>query len=111
MKKKEPNYKKIYTDIIHFKHPEKSEACKKILDKETLGILDILNLNDILFQTSQDTFMNQKLKSYDRDTIFAILDYQKKNKLNNNQIAMHFKLSRNTITKWKKIFISHQTLS
>ena len=40
-----------------------------------------------------------------KTTILEILQYQKNNNLNNNQLADHFKLSRNTITKWKKIYI------
>jgi hypothetical protein len=35
-----------------------------------------------------------------------MLDYQKKNKLTNSQLAKHFKLSRNTVTKWKRLFVS-----
>jgi len=49
---------------------------------------------------------NQKLKSYDKNTILQILDYQKKHHLNNTELALHFKLSRNTVAKWKKIFCS-----
>lgn len=31
-------------------------------------------------------------------------DYQKNNNLNSSQLANHFKLSRNTMAKWKKMF-------
>ena len=63
----------------------------------------VLKINNIIFF---DGFSeSQKFKSYDRQTIFEILDYQKKYKLNNSQLARHFKLSRNTITKWKRIFL------
>lgn len=48
--------------------------------------------------------MNQKYRSYDKATIIEILNYQKKNSLNNTQLSNHFKLSRNTVTKWKTLF-------
>ena len=35
---------------------------------------------------------------------FYILKYKKDNQLNNTQTAKHFKLSRNTVTKWIKIY-------
>ncbi|HUH25918.1 MAG TPA: helix-turn-helix domain-containing protein [Flavobacterium sp.] len=48
--------------------------------------------------------MNQKYRSYDKATIIEILNYQKKNGLNNTQLANHFKLSRNTVAKWERLF-------
>lgn len=55
--------------------------------------------NEIIFGKKTE---NQKFKSYKRSDILKILDYQKKHKLNNIQLAKHFKMSRNTITKYKK---------
>ncbi|KAB1230390.1 transposase [Chryseobacterium viscerum] len=100
---KGPNYKKIYTDMVHAKYPNKIEVCGNILNKKYMSILDVITLNKILFETDNE-ITNQKLRSYDEKTVLEILSYQKKNKLNNIQTAMHFKLSRNTITKWKKFF-------
>ena len=48
---------------------------------------------------------NQKHRSYSKSDILKILDYQKKNNLNNSQLANHFSLSRNTVAKWKRMFI------
>lgn len=101
--KTKPDYRKIYTDLIRFKFPDKMGLCTHILNKAQLGNLDIITLNKILFQINNED-VNQKLKSYDRQSIFEILDYQKKHNLNNSQTARHFKLSRNTIAKWKKVF-------
>ncbi|WP_126652110.1 helix-turn-helix domain-containing protein [Chryseobacterium aureum] len=101
---KGPNYKKIYTDMVLAKYPNKIEVCGNILNKESMSILDVITLNRILFETDNE-IANQKLRSYDKRTVMEILNYQKKNKLNNIQTAMHFKLSRNTITKWKKSFL------
>ncbi|WP_223609266.1 helix-turn-helix domain-containing protein [Chryseobacterium sp. OSA05B] len=104
MKNSSPDYKRIYTDIINEKLPEKREACQNILNKKELSVLDILKLNALLFNTKENSKSNQQLRSYDENTIGEILEYQKKNNLSNTQVASHFKLSRNTITKWKKLF-------
>ncbi|KMQ63508.1 transposase [Chryseobacterium sp. BLS98] len=108
MKKVElPNYKLIYMDIISKKYPEKKDRCMYILKKNNLSEFDVLKLNAIIFGTdSEDSRIhNQKYKSYSKNTILGILRYQKNNNMNNSETANHFKLSRNTVTKWKKIFI------
>lgn len=107
--KNTPNYTKIYKDLILTKYPEKWSRCENLLAKETLSVLDVIKINNILFNNTSNKGVldfNQRHRSYSRTTIFQILDYQKKNKLNNTQLANHFKLSRNTISKWKKIFLA-----
>lgn len=98
-----PNYKRIYHDFIESKCPDKLEYVKRYLSKETMSLSDVLKVNNIIFFDRLSE--NQKFKSYDKQTIFEMLDYQKKHKLNNSQLAKHFKLSRNTVTKWKRIFL------
>ncbi len=99
-----PFYNKIYTDIISKRFPDKIKDCKNILAKKELGFLDIIELNQKIFG-DQDEFNNQRLRSYNIETVCKILEYQKKNDLNNTQLAIHFKLSRNTIARWKKSFM------
>lgn len=100
-----PDYQKIYSDLIALKHPEKKEQCKTILSKKLLSCFDIIRINDIIFGNNiENISLSQRHRSYDDETIQKILYHQKKNKLNNSQVANHFKLSRNTITKWKKKF-------
>ncbi|SHM72835.1 hypothetical protein [Chryseobacterium polytrichastri] len=101
-----PDYKKIYADIIEMEYPHKKEECFHILDKENISLLDVLRLNCIIFDIydSEISILNQQLKAYDEDSIMYILDYQNKNRLTNSEIAIHFKLSMNTLTKWKKLF-------
>lgn len=98
------NYKKIYQDIIEMKFPEKKEQCVCLLNKKALSMLDIIELNQKIFGKSnkQTDIFNQRHKSYDRLAILKILEYQIINNLNNSELARHFQLSRNTITKWKK---------
>ena len=93
--------------MIRIKYPDKAAVCSRILNKGEIGFLDIIRLNTLIAgQPDRNrTQENQKLKSYDKRTILQILDYQKRNRLNNTQLARHFKLSRNTVTKWKKLFL------
>ncbi len=102
-----PDYGKIYRDMISMKYPEKEAICSNILNKKSIESLDIIRLNAIITgkKDIESIRENQKLKSYDRQTILHILDYQKKHGLNNTQLAVHFRLSRNTVTKWKKMFL------
>ncbi|GEN73352.1 hypothetical protein CLA01_34240 [Chryseobacterium lathyri] len=99
-----PDYKKIYSDLIELKHPEKKELCRRILSKDFLSKFDVIKINNlILGNNNKNTRLNQRYRSYDKETIIEILKFQKKKNLNNTQLANHYKLSRNTITKWKRI--------
>lgn len=102
-----PDYKIIYKDILNQKFPNKIEECLPLLCKRDLSAIDILNINHKIFGNShgEDKNISHKFRSYNKADILHILDYQKKHKLNNSQLSNHFKLSRNTITKWKKIFL------
>ncbi len=101
-----PDYKRIYEDIL-LKHPTKKKQCEKILSKTTFSVKDVITINDIIFpKANQETeSANQRHRSYDKRSIMEILDYQNKNKLNNSELARHYKLSRNTVAKWKKQFL------
>lgn len=100
-----PNYKKIYKDMITKKYPERESVCRSILEKKKFSILDVLAIEKLIFgkQKEKDSF-NQNHRFYDRETIKEILEYQQKKNLNNSQLALHFKLSRNTVANWKKKF-------
>lgn len=101
-----PNYKRIYEDLLDKKYPHKKEACKAVLAKEKLSSMDVFLLNNLIFdkEIRDEHESDQKYRSYDKTSILKILQYQKKNKLNNTQLADHFGLSRNTVAKWKKMF-------
>lgn len=100
----QPYYKKIYSDLLTKKFPNKISECKSILSKQELSVLDIIQLNQLIFGHYEVSADNQRLRSYDDESILRILEYQKKNNLNNSQLSLHFKLSRNTIAKWKSSF-------
>jgi len=100
----QPNYKRIYSDIINMKYPDKADDCKNILNKEKLSCIDIRSINKLIFGDNIRSRKSGKHHSYKRDDILLMLDYQKKHGLNNTQLANHFKLSRNSVGKWKKMF-------
>ncbi|MCU7618853.1 hypothetical protein NZ698_16860 [Chryseobacterium sp. PBS4-4] len=64
---------------------------------------DIFEVERALFGNS-NFVDNQKLKSYDETTIKIVLNHQKENNLTNIELSNHYKISRNTIAKWKKIY-------
>ncbi|MCT2406246.1 helix-turn-helix domain-containing protein [Chryseobacterium antibioticum] len=107
MEKLIPDYKRIYNDIIVKEFPDKRNCCMRLLQKESLSVMDIIELNEKIFGSpDKETFAaNQRHRSYRKTDILKMLDYQKKNQLNNTQLAIHFKLSRNTVTRWKKSFV------
>lgn len=101
-----PDYKKIYTDLFKKKLPSRYEEFKNVFEKKEFGVLDVIQLNQKFFGCSNiesETF-NQKHRSYNETAIKQILRYQKTHKLSNVQLALHFRLSRNTVAKWKKSF-------
>lgn len=102
-----PNYKKIYMDLLDQKYPCKKDLCKPILEKENLEFMDVIRLNELIFNQEKEGYKkkDEQYRSYDKAAIAKILDYQKEFQLNNTQAANHFKMSRNTIAKWKKLFL------
>ncbi len=103
-----PDYFRIYTDILDLKFPHKKEICRPLLEKKRITALDVIELNNKIFGATYKGNMefNQKHRSYNKEDILYMLDYQKKNRLNNTQLARHFSLSRNTVTKWRKIYLT-----
>ncbi|OVE57714.1 transposase [Chryseobacterium mucoviscidosis] len=103
----QPDYNKIFRDIVEKKFIKRKEELLPLLQNH-LTVLDVIRINKIIFGKGDDNInrLNQKHKSYDKETILKILDYQRKNHYNNVALAKHFNLSRNTIAKWRKIFIN-----
>ncbi len=99
------NYKGIYRDLITKKFPEKLPEFQYFFNKESLTELDVLQISKRLSVANKISTQKYQHKAYSKSTILKILDYQKKNRLSNSQLANHFEISRNTVTKWKKIFL------
>lgn len=99
-----PNYVKIYTDLINYKYPKKKDLLQLFKGKQNLSAIDVLTINHLLFGvTNPQDVDNQKHKAYDLETIDYILSYQKENLLTNTAVSKLFKVSRNTISKWKNM--------
>jgi len=107
MVKSTPDYRRIYNDIINEKFPHLKKELSALLDRGSFSVLDVLEINRKIFGTPnlETAHFNQKHRSYKKTDIFEILEYQKIHKLNNSQLAIHLKLSRNTVAKWKKLFL------
>lgn len=82
------------------------QKCLPILEKADISDMDIIKLEIIIFgqQTSEQSHIDKRHRSYTQATIFEILEYQKCNNLTNTQVATHYGMSRNTIATWKKKF-------
>lgn len=102
-------YKNIYTDLIYesnYLNPKNIEAVKDQISKIN-SFSDVLRLNEVIRgknTTVNSVKLNQQLKSYDKDLIFKILKEQQNSGLSNQDIALKYKMSRNTIAKWKNVF-------
>jgi hypothetical protein len=96
-----PNYQKIYSDLLKCKGLEK-EISIPPLDKS----IDIIKFNNLISKTvgEKKSYITQQSKSYDEESIIVLLRYQKEYDLNNTQLANEYRLSRNTVAKWKKIY-------
>lgn len=100
------NYKKIYADMLDSNSVKNKKEFIKFLEKDELNALDVIEINQKMFgvKDKEAEQFNQRHRFYNQSAILEILDYQKRNGLNNFQLAKHFKLSRNTVSKWKKMF-------
>ena len=96
-----PNYQKIFQHIIAKKFPEKQLQTKKLL-KQKMSSLDVIKISEIL--NSNVTSENQKHNSYDMHSILKILEIQRLNNMTNIDISEKYKISRNTVSKWKKLY-------
>lgn len=99
-----PNYTRIYLDLIKYKNKENlvSEALVEKI-KNIKFVNDVLEIEKELFKNDNLEY-NQKLKCYDETTVKGFLRYQKANNMTNVELSDQYKISRNTIAKWKKIY-------
>lgn len=100
-----PNYKKIYYDLLASEFPEKLKDEKVKENLERLNTSEeVIKFNEFVFKKTKESLENnQKLKTYDKDTMLKILNYQKKHSFSNSYISRTYKMSRTTIAKWKKL--------
>lgn len=101
-----PDFSRIYNDIIK-RYPDKMKVCYSLLNKRDLSSIEIIQLNNLIFGDNdrETEGFNQRHRCYRKSDIVKILEEQKRMRLSNTQIANQYKISRNTIAKWKKVFI------
>jgi len=93
--------------MIQMKYPDKKELCLPLLSKEEFTELDVISISNLLNdnQSLSRNKFNQTHKSYSKKAIHEILNYQKEFGLSDFATAIHFKMSRNTLKKWKDLGI------
>lgn len=103
--KMKPNYSKIYHDLLLEEHPEKLKDVKIKDLLQNLNTSDeVIKFNEKLFKQSKESLENnQKLRTYDKETMLKVLMYQKQHGLSSNYMSKKHKMSRTTLAKWKKI--------
>ncbi|MDR6516248.1 hypothetical protein [Chryseobacterium camelliae] len=101
-----PNYVKIFTDMLKEYDPEKLNDPKIQRQLRNLNTSeDVLNFNEKVFQQSKEMQKsNQKLKTYDRKTMIKLLKYQQKHGFSTSYMSRKYKISRTTLSKWRKNF-------
>jgi hypothetical protein len=70
IKKAVPDFKLIYSDILDKQYPEKTSDARRLLTKRHLSVIDILELNKIIFGESQKVSQNTVLTTSRTFSIF-----------------------------------------
>jgi Transcriptional regulator containing PAS, AAA-type ATPase, and DNA-binding domains len=101
-----PNYTKIYQDMLKEKAPDKLKDPEIKRQLKKLNTTEnVLSFNEKVFKQSKESLLhNQKLKTYDKQTILKLLHYQEKHGFSTSHMSKKYKISRTTLTKWRKTF-------
>ncbi len=108
-------YKRLYLDFIEDTNKLPIEIKNLLKDKittcsdESISFKQLDDIHAIIrtyISTKSKEERYQRLKTYDREHISYILLNQKNNNLTNVAASNHFKISRNTIAKWKNILFN-----
>lgn len=96
-----PNYSKLYMDIAsYYDITLQPQMVHKI--NNINKTVDVLQINKAIFESSY--FSLGQANAYQMADVMHILTYKRKNKLNLSQTANHFKMSRNTLTRWERVY-------
>lgn len=109
------NYKSLYIDFlsdmsITLPLKIRSQLIKKIIrvKSEHLTTRQITTINNQIenhiIRLNSISFQHFVNSNFDEKHIKFILSYQLEHSLSDNQVSKEFKLSRNTLAKWKKTF-------
>lgn len=100
-----PDFGKIFREMAKRKNLPESEQ-KRIAEQKEWNSLDVIETNEKLFarRNKENLKFNQQHRAYDESSIKKLLEYQKRNKLNNAEMTKMFKLSRTTLLMWQRYF-------
>lgn len=100
-----PDFCRIFQEIAQ-KNERSEMLIEHIENINEWNSLIVIKMNEkvVAEPGSENLKCNQKHKAYDEHSIKEILNYQEKNNLNNSEMMRLFKISRNTIARWKKMF-------
>lgn len=104
------DYKLLYTefvkelDALNLKERRLIINNIKLLDNENLKYQTLYEINKIIKENMKSSNSFKTLNTYDSGYIKKILSYQKEYNLSNSAVCQEYKLSRNTIAKWREIF-------
>lgn len=103
--KEKPDFCRIFQEITQ-KNERSEMLIEHIENIKEWNSLTVIKMNEKVFAEPgrENLKCNQKHKAYDKYSIKEILNYQEKNNLNNSEMMRLFKISRNTIARWKKMF-------
>lgn len=108
--KKKINYKTLYLDLVeesdYIPMDYKTILREKIEHFDFITFRDVGTLNTLIrsYSKMEDWLDDQQLKAYDLDQILSVLKEQKIYNLTNSEISRKYKMSRNTIARWKVLF-------
>jgi|SRR5690606_9923997 len=100
-----PDFGRIFCEIAQKNNFSESKINEMSAQKKW-NSLDVIKMNEKLFGNTaiNNLNFNQNHRAYDEESIKEILNYQKKYDLNNSEMMRMFRISRNTIVKWQKLF-------
>ena len=106
------NYKTLYLDFLKdnewlTEHIKQSLINTIKSEDEFISFRKLYTLNreieENIIPLSTNRVKSETLNCYDKNYIRHILLYQIKNNLSNSEVAKKFKMSRNTLSKWKRL--------
>jgi|SRR5690606_483767 len=100
-----PDFGRIFQEIAQKKEHSES-LIGHIAGIKEWNSLNVIKTSEKVVEKpdGENLKLNRTHRAYDEQSVKEILKYQKINNLNNSEMMMLFKVSRNSISKWKKMF-------
>ena len=89
---------------MHFNLQQKKYLIDDIKTFNFEKSLDVIAINNMIFKNRSG---NSKQKAYSPIDVKFILQFQIVNNLNDVETSKHFNMSRNTLSSWKKKYLTN----